>query len=128
MIDELRQSLTSLLRKTIRPEFLNRIDEVVLFKPLRKSELRQIVELQINILRKMLSDKNITLNIDDEAMNWLSEIGYDVTFGARPLKRTIQRYLVNPLSTEILMGSFSDGDVVNVTLGEKGHLEFLKKE
>jgi ATP-dependent Clp protease ATP-binding subunit ClpB len=123
---DLRYRLIDLLRKTIRPEFLNRIDEVVMFKPLSKKEIRQIVEIQIDNVKKMLKDKEIILNVDDEAKNWLSQLGYDVTYGARPLKRTIQKYLVNPLSTEILMGNFNDGDKINVTLGNLGKLEFVK--
>ncbi|MBX2975806.1 MAG: ATP-dependent chaperone ClpB [Ignavibacteriaceae bacterium] len=123
----LRLQLTDLLRKTIKPEFLNRIDEVVLFKPLLKSEIRAIVELQIARVASMLNEKDITLEITEEAKDWLAHIGYDVTFGARPLKRTVQRYLINPLSQHILMGSFVNGDTVRVEYGDKGHLAFTKK-
>lgn len=122
----LRLQLTDLLRKTIKPEFLNRIDEVVLFKPLLKSEIRAIVELQIARVASMLNEKDITLEITEEAKDWLAHIGYDVTFGARPLKRTVQRYLINPLSQHILMGSFSNGDTVRVEYGDRGHLAFTK--
>jgi len=125
-LGELRHQLTDLLRKTIRPEFLNRIDEVVLFKTLTRKELRQIVEIQIGNVQKMLKQKDITLEVDDESKDWLAKLGYDVTYGARPLKRTIQRHLVNPLSQELLAGNFVDGDIVSVTLGNKGSLEFKK--
>ena len=127
VLGELRSTLVNLLRKTIRPEFLNRIDEVVLFKPLTKSEIREIVDIQIKNVQMMLKQKDIILDINDEAKDWLAKLGYDVTFGARPLKRTIQKYLINPLSQELLAGNFSDGDNIAVTLGNQGKLEFHKE-
>jgi ATP-dependent Clp protease ATP-binding subunit ClpB len=126
LMGELRQQLHELLRKTIRPEFLNRIDEIVLFKPLLKSEIRKIVDIQLKHVQKMLKDKEITLAVSDEAKDWLAQLGYDVTYGARPLKRVIQKYLINPLSQEMLAGNFSDGDTIKVTVGEKASLIFLK--
>jgi ATP-dependent Clp protease ATP-binding subunit ClpB len=126
-LGELRSTLINMLRKTIRPEFLNRIDEVVLFKPLTKSELREIIEIQIRNVQKMLKQKDIVLEVNDEAKDWLAKLGYDVTFGARPLKRTIQKYLVNPLSQEILAGNFNDGDHIYATLGSQGKLKFHKE-
>ena len=127
VLGELRSTLVELLRKTIRPEFLNRIDEVVLFKPLTKSELREIVDIQIKNVQRMLKQKDIALDVNDETKNWLAKLGYDVTFGARPLKRTIQKYLINPLSQELLAGNFSDGDNIGVTLGNQGKLDFHKE-
>ena len=124
---DLRYKLVDLLRKTIRPEFLNRIDEVVLFKPLTRNEIRKIVDLQIENVQKMLNQKEIVLDVDDEAKDWLAKLGYDVTFGARPLKRTIQKHLINPLSQELLAGNFYDGDMIEVTLGNKGLLKFKKQ-
>ena len=126
IMNELRPRLSEMLRKTIRPEFLNRVDDVVLFKPLSKSEIRTIVDIQIARVAKMLKQKELLLDITDEAKDWLSELGYDVTFGARPLKRTIQRYLVNPLSQALLMGNYTAGDTIFVTLGDKGALQFAK--
>ncbi len=123
---DLRLKLIELLRKSIRPEFLNRIDDVILFKPLTKSELRQIVEIQIAHVKKMLLDRDITLEVDDEAKDWLAKLGYDVVYGARPLKRTIQKYLTNPLSQELLAGNFNNGDTINVTVGLAGKLQFTK--
>lgn len=125
---DLRYKLIDLLRKTIRPEFLNRIDEIVLFKPLTRNEIRKIVDIQIAGVQKMLAQKDIVLDVDNETKDWLAKLGYDVTFGARPLKRTIQRHLVNPLSQELLAGKFSDGDKIQVSLGLKGQLEFKKSE
>jgi ATP-dependent Clp protease ATP-binding subunit ClpB len=123
---ELRQQMHDLLRKTIRPEFLNRIDEVVLFKPLSRIEIREIVDLQLTRVEKMLKDKEITLDVSDEAKDWLAQLGYDVTYGARPLKRVIQKYLVNPLSQELLAGNFGDGDTIKVSVGESAKLLFAK--
>jgi ATP-dependent Clp protease ATP-binding subunit ClpB len=126
MMGELRQQLHELLRKTIRPEFLNRIDEIVLFKPLLKSEIRKIVDIQLVRVQKMLKEKEITLSVSDEAKDWLAQLGYDVTYGARPLKRVIQKYLINPLSQELLAGNFSDGDTIKVSVGERVGLVFEK--
>jgi ATP-dependent Clp protease ATP-binding subunit ClpB len=126
MMGELRQQLHELLRKTIRPEFLNRIDEIVLFKPLLKSEIRKIVDIQLVRVQKMLKDKEITLAVSDEAKDWLAQLGYDVTYGARPLKRVIQKYLINPLSQELLVGNFGDGDTIRVSVGENAKLVFSK--
>ena len=128
IMGDLRYKLNDLLRKTIRPEFLNRIDEIVLFKPLTKNEIRKIVDIQIQHVQMLLKDKEIILDVDDEAKDWLAKLGYDVTYGARPLKRTIQKYLTNPLSQELLMGNFNDGDTITVTLGHSGKLVFNKAE
>ena len=77
-------------------------------------------------MQKLLKDKEIVLDVDDEAKDWLAKLGYDVTYGARPLKRTIQKYLTNPLSQELLMGNFNDGDTIKVTSSNAGKLEFRK--
>jgi ATP-dependent Clp protease ATP-binding subunit ClpB len=126
VMGELRESMVDLLRKTIRPEFLNRIDEIVLFKPLTHKEIREIVDIQLDKVEEMLRDKEMIIEVSDEAKDWLTNLGYDVTFGARPLKRTIQKYLVNPLSQELLMDNFTGGDTIKVDVGEKGKLEFSK--
>ena len=128
VMGELRENMVDLLRKTIRPEFLNRIDEIVLFKPLTHKEIRKIVDIQLNKLAGMLKAKELGLVVSDEAKDWLTNLGYDVTFGARPLKRTIQKYLINPLSQELLMDNFGGGDTINVAVGEKGKLVFEKSE
>jgi ATP-dependent Clp protease ATP-binding subunit ClpB len=126
VMGELRERLGELLRQSIRPEFLNRIDEIVLFKPLTQREIREIVDLQLHKVILMLKAKEIFLTVSDEVKDWLANIGYDVTFGARPLKRTIQKYLVNPLSQELLAGNFVGGDTINVTVGDNAKLEFSK--
>jgi ATP-dependent Clp protease ATP-binding subunit ClpB len=126
VLGQLREQMHDLLRRTIRPEFLNRIDEVVLFKPLLKSEIRQIVDLQLERVQKMLKEKEITLSVSDEAKDWLAQLGYDVTYGARPLKRVIQKYLINPLSQELLASNFENGDTIKVNVSEKVGLMFAR--
>lgn len=128
VMDELRYKLVDLLRKTIKPEFLNRVDEVVLFKPLTRTEIRKIVDIQIQHTQDLLKEREITLIVDDESKDWLAKLGYDVTYGARPLKRTIQKHLTNPLSQELLAGNFHHGDFIKVIIGNRGKLEFHKTE
>ncbi|MBE2279343.1 MAG: ATP-dependent chaperone ClpB [Ignavibacteriaceae bacterium] len=124
IMGELRMQLSDLLKRTLRPEFLNRIDDIVLFKPLMRTEIRKIVDLQIESLQKLLKSQELNLNIDEEVKDRLAVIGYDVTYGARPLKRTVQRYLINPLSQEIIAGKYSAGDTVTIKIDEKGIIRF----
>ncbi len=126
IIGELRTKLWDLLRKTIRPEFLNRIDEIVLFKPLLKSELSGIIEIQLQRVSEMLEEKNINLEIDETVKDFILQFGYDVTYGARPLKRTIQKYLTNPLATELLVNQYAAGDTIRVKSDGSGKLIFEK--
>ena len=126
VMGELRGGLSELLRKTIRPEFLNRIDEIVLFKPLLHKEIKSIIDIQLRNVEKLLAEKEIKLNVTDSAKDFIMRTGYDVSYGARPLKRMIQKYIINPLSTEILIGTFSAGDIVEVEEGEH-KLDFNKK-
>jgi ATP-dependent Clp protease ATP-binding subunit ClpB len=127
IIGELRQKLSELLRNTISPEFLNRIDEIVLFKPLLKNELIRIVDIQLQRVGKRLAEKGISLEVSADAKSLLMEVGYDIQYGARPLKRTIQKHLINPLSTELLMNNFSQGDTIIVEAPGDGRLHFIKK-
>ena len=127
IMGEMRVSLSELLRATIRPEFLNRIDEIVLFKPLLRSELKSIIDIQLQKVGRMLSEKNITLEVNDDAKDFLLQRGYDVTYGARPLKRTIQKYLVNALSAELLMNKFESGDTIYVCCPKGEKLSFEKR-
>lgn len=128
ILGDLRSKLSELLRNTIRPEFLNRIDEIVLFKPLLKSELKKIIDLQLQRVGKMLNDKGMFLEVTEDVKEYILQIGYDVTYGARPLKRTIQKHLINPLSTELLMNNYSPGDTILVSYPGGGRLEFSKKQ
>jgi len=127
ILGELRLSLTEILRRTIRPEFLNRIDEIVLFKPLLKSELKQIIDIQLKQVEKMLAEKNIGFLVEDDAKELLLQRGYDVTYGARPLKRNIQKFIINPLSAELLMNKFESGNTIIVHSSDEGKFVFIKK-
>ena len=103
-LEETRKHLHEMLKQTIRPEFLNRIDETVVFMPLKENEIKQIVSLQVNSVCKMLKENGITLNVDESAVELMSKAGYDPEFGARPVKRALQNLLLNKLSTMILSG------------------------
>ena len=104
VVEETKKQVLELLKKTIRPEFLNRIDEIIMFTPLSEKEIRQIVGLQLNAVKKMVEKNGIDLQFTDAALNFISHEGYDPQFGARPVKRVIQRYVLNELSKEILSG------------------------
>jgi ATP-dependent Clp protease ATP-binding subunit ClpB len=125
LMEELRVGLLEMLRQSIRPEFLNRIDEIILFKPLTMSEIQQIVNLQLEGVRKLLAARSIVLEFSDDLREWLAKAGYDPAFGARPLKRTIQKYVVNRLSEKILAGDVADGDHVTVNVDDRGTVEFI---
>jgi len=107
VIEKTKNEVVDLLRKQIRPEFLNRIDEIIMFTPLNKEEVTQIVKLQINLLAKMLKDKSVTFSATQSAIDLLADKGFDPQFGARPIKRVIQREVLNELSKEILAGNIS---------------------
>ena len=102
VLEETNKEVYELLKQTIRPEFLNRIDEVIMFTPLRKSEIIDIVRLQVKSLQKMLANNSIAIEVTDKAVEWIANEGYDPQFGARPVKRVIQRNLLNDLSRQIL--------------------------
>ncbi|MEZ6030630.1 MAG: ATP-dependent chaperone ClpB [Hyphomonadaceae bacterium] len=111
-----RDAVMEAIRSHFRPEFLNRIDEIVFFKRLGRAEIDRIVGVQLKRLEKILSDRRITISLTDDAMHWLAERGYDPVYGARPLKRVIQKELQDPLARRILEGRIKDGDDVNVTV------------
>jgi ATP-dependent Clp protease ATP-binding subunit ClpB len=115
-----RDEVMQIVRRAFRPEFLNRLDEIILFHRLTRENMRGIVEIQLTRLEKMLADRHIALKIDDAAKAWLADAGYDPVYGARPLKRVIQRSLQNPLATMLLEGRIKDGETVPVTVGEGG--------
>ena len=123
---DLRTQLNMLLRQTIRPEFLNRIDEVILFKPLTFDDIKKVIDIQLQRVDQLLGKKEMKLVLTDEAKDWIARLGYDPVYGARPLKRTIQKHIVNVLSEKILAGELSDGDAVEVGLKGEGQLEFKK--
>ncbi|MGB2867720.1 MAG: ATP-dependent chaperone ClpB [Bacteroidota bacterium] len=127
IMGELRVRLFEMLKQNIRPEFLNRVDEIVLFKPLTQSEIRQIVDLQLRYVQGMLKARNITLEVSDDAKDRLVQFGFDPSFGARPLRRVIQKHVVNAISEKILAGEIGDGDTVDVDLDRRGMFEFVTK-
>jgi ATP-dependent Clp protease ATP-binding subunit ClpC len=110
----LRGTIETALKQTFRPEFLNRIDDTIIFQPLTEEHLKKIVDLLILEVEKRLADRNIKLELDDEAKAWLLKEGYEPAYGARPLRRAIQRYVENPLSSRILQGEIKDGNTVVV--------------
>ncbi|WP_375513777.1 ATP-dependent chaperone ClpB [uncultured Nostoc sp.] len=112
--DEMRRRVMEAMRNSFRPEFLNRIDEIIIFHGLDKKELRQIVLLQVERLRQRLSDRKISLKLSDTALDFLAEVGYDPVYGARPLKRAIQRELETQIAKAILRGEFTDGSTIFV--------------
>ncbi len=122
----LRERVDDVLRRTFRPEFLNRIDEVVTFHALTRDDIRRIVDVQLGDLRARLHERRITLDLGDGAADLLAERGYDPVFGARPLKRLIQRMIENPLAVDVLAGRFREGDHVTVELNGET-LRFVKR-
>lgn len=120
LIDKTRNDLFDLLKQTIRPEFLNRIDEIIMFMPLTKNDVRQIVVLQIESLRRMLAATGIELDVSDRAIDYLADEGFDPQFGARPIKRALQRSLVNELSKQILAGKVDKDQPVVVDANGMG--------
>jgi len=118
--DAVRGQVMEVVRGAFRPEFLNRLDEIILFHRLTRAHMTGVVEIQLARLRKMLAERKITLDLDAPAIAWLAEAGYDPVYGARPLKRVIQRELQNPLAKLILEGRVKDADTVRVGVGSKG--------
>ncbi len=120
IIETTKVEVFEALKENLKPEFLNRIDEKIMFLPLTKPEIKQIAGLMLSKVRKNLKDRNITLEISDKAMNWMAELGYDPQFGARPMKRVIQNELVNELSKFLLSGKADEGDTIKVDADNKG--------
>jgi ATP-dependent Clp protease ATP-binding subunit ClpB len=112
------------MRRVFKPEFLNRVDDIIIFRPLDEGHIEKIVDLQLKRLEKLLADRKITILVTPEAKHLLAEEGYDPAFGARPLKRAIQRFIQNPLAMAVLDGQFNDGDTIVVDIGPDGHLQF----
>ena len=112
----LKAAIESALKRTFRPELLNRIDDVIIFHPLTEDHLKSVVNLLIREVERRLAERNIKLEISDEAKAWLVQKGYDPVYGARPLRRAIQRYVENPISAKILQGEFKEGDTIVITV------------
>lgn len=122
--EEMENKINEMLRNYFRPEFLNRIDEVVVFSALKRTDLIEIAEIQIGYLRERLAEKDLAIELSDKAFTRLVDIGYDPVFGARPLKRAVQKYIQDPLANEILKGNFKDSVTVKVDLDKEGNFIF----
>ncbi|MGK7389534.1 MAG: ATP-dependent chaperone ClpB [Candidatus Cyclobacteriaceae bacterium M2_1C_046] len=125
VIENTKLKVFELLKKSVRPEFLNRIDETIMFRPLSREDIRKIVKIQFNIVSERMAENGIKLEISDKALDYLAKVGFDPQFGARPLKRVIQREILNELSKQILAGKVSKDDLIAIDLNEKGNIEFL---
>ncbi|MFN7416540.1 MAG: ATP-dependent chaperone ClpB [Alphaproteobacteria bacterium] len=119
-VEAVRSDVMGVVRGHFRPEFLNRVDEIILFRRLGRAEMDNIVRIQLRRLEKLLADRRMTLSLDDAAMTWLADKGYDPVYGARPLKRVIQKDLVDPVARKLLQGDLVDGSVIAVTTGPDG--------
>ncbi|HEY56277.1 MAG TPA: AAA domain-containing protein [Dehalococcoidia bacterium] len=125
--EAMKDKVMGAVKKTFRPEFINRIDEIIVFHELTEEQLRRIVDLMVADLKKRLSERKLGVELSDGAKSWLAKEGYDPIYGARPLRRVIERYVENPLSSKLLRGEFGEGDTVTVGLGAKG-LTFKTKK
>ncbi|OYW13548.1 MAG: hypothetical protein B7X02_01965 [Rhodospirillales bacterium 12-54-5] len=126
-VDTVREKVMEAVRAAFRPEFLNRLDEIILFHRLGREQMGAIVDIQLRYLEKLLADRQITLSLDDAARNWLANEGYDPVYGARPLKRVIQKQVQDRLAVMLLDGSIADGDHVTITGHDLGlHIEATK--
>jgi ATP-dependent Clp protease ATP-binding subunit ClpB len=118
--DAVREQVMNVVRAHFRPEFLNRVDEIILFHRLKREQMGRIVDIQMGRLQRLLADRKIKLELDDKAKDWLGAKGYDPAYGARPLKRVIQKYVQDPLAEMVLSGKIHDGETVHITAGKDG--------
>ncbi|WP_312127111.1 ATP-dependent chaperone ClpB [Brevundimonas sp.] len=119
-VEAVREPVMEVVRSHFRPEFLNRIDEIILFKRLGREQMGGIVRIQLKRLEALMHERRLQLDLDDSALSWLADKGYDPVYGARPLKRVIQKQLVDPMARKLLAGEFTDGSVVHVSAGDSG--------
>jgi len=122
-----QDKISKALKEAFRPEFLNRIDEIILFSPLSKDDMLEIVDLQMKDIQSRLSEHNLNVELTEKANRWMADKGYDPAFGARPLKRALQKYVESPLSISLLSGEFAEGDTVLVDI-EDDEVVFKKKD
>ena len=120
MLERTRREVIDLMKQQLKPEFLNRIDEIVMFEPLTRHDIERIVDLQLNSVRKLLAENNIQLEYTAKAREWIAKAGYDPLYGARPVKRTIQRYVVNDLSKRILAGEVDRSKPISIDADANG--------
>jgi ATP-dependent Clp protease ATP-binding subunit ClpC len=126
--EKMKETVSSELRRTFNPEMLNRIDEVIVFHPLTKDHMRQIVDLMLQRLEHQLKEKRMSLQVEGDAKEFLIEQGFDPNYGARPLRRAIQRYVEDALAEEVLRGRFGEGGTIRIRKGEGAVLEFVAAE
>ena len=122
---KLKKSVEDALTKTFRPEFLNRIDDIIVFEPLTQVQIHEIVELMVDDVKTRLADQSIFISLSEKAREWLAKEGFHPDFGARPLRRTIQRHIENPLSKQLLKGTLVEGDQITISVRD-GSLSFAK--
>ncbi|MCD6199144.1 MAG: ATP-dependent chaperone ClpB [Deltaproteobacteria bacterium] len=125
--EEIEHRMMDALRLRFKPEFLNRVDDMIIFHSLSKEHLQGIVDIQLSYLKNRLQEHNYEIDVSKGAKTWIADVGYDLTYGARPLKRAIQRYIENPLALKILEGTFKEGDNILIDMDENGHVLFRKK-
>ena len=118
--DAVRPMVMDVVRRHFRPEFLNRIDEIILFKRLGRDQMDSIVRIQMKRVEKLLESRRMVIDLDGAALHWLGDRGYDPVYGARPLKRVIQKELIDPIAKKVLSGDLIDGSVIRVGAGEGG--------
>jgi len=125
VIESTKDEVLALLRKSVRPEFINRIDEIIMFRPLSRADIRKIVSIQFSMVQKRLGESGIKIDISDKALDRLSKMGFDPQFGARPLKRVIQKEILNELSKQILSGKVNKDSVIFVDMKDEVEFEFI---
>ncbi len=125
-IEEIERRVLETMRAYFKPEFLNRIDDIIIFRPLSKEDLKKIVDIQVRNLKKRLEERHYNIELTERVKEWIAEVGYDPSFGARPLKRAIQRYIEDPLALRLLEGDFKEGDTILVDIDENKHIIFQK--
>jgi ATP-dependent Clp protease ATP-binding subunit ClpC len=121
---DMKYRLMDEVKKTFKPEFINRVDEIVVFQKLTRADLEKIIEVELDGLRKRLAERGIEISLDDKAKEFLINKGFDLMYGARPLRRTLQKYLEDPIAEEIIMRSIRANEVIRVTVKDEEHLEF----
>lgn len=128
VIENTKDEVTALLRKSVRPEFINRIDEIIMFRPLSKKDIRKIVSIQFELVKARLGDSGVKLEISDKALDRLAKLGFDPQFGARPLKRVMQREILNELSKQILSGKVNKDSIIFVDIKNDVEFEFINTD
>lgn len=124
VMDTTKVQVLEMLKKTMRPEFLNRVDETIMFMPLNKEDIRKIVEIQFGLIKNRLLENGVTIHASEEILNKIAELGFDPQYGARPLKRVLQREVLNVLSKEILIGNVNSEDVISIELDDNNQIRF----